>query len=298
MNKLVSPLPVKNGVSPNSLWLPVGKWASMLEFFQDRFPHLDSKSCIARFERDEVVTADGAILRVNSQYISGTHIFFYRELESELQVPFEEKIIYQDEHIVVADKPHFLPVSPSGNYLHETLLVRLRKKLNIDSLELCHRIDRETAGVVLLTKKTSERAPYHALFSNKKITKIYHALAGKKDISLPLIHKSRLVKGEPYYKMREVLGENNSETEIKLLEEGIENNLYELRPVTGKKHQLRVHLSALGIPIVNDPIYPTIMNKVSDDFSKPLQLLAKSIHFSDPLSGKEHFFETDQSLSI
>jgi len=295
---MVSPLPIKNGVSPNSLWLPVGTWNSMLEFFQDRFPHLDSKSCIARFKNNEIMTSDGTVLKANSQYISGRHIFFYRELESELNVPFEEKIIYQDNRIVVADKPHFLPVSPSGNYLHETLLVRLRKKLNIDSLELCHRIDRETAGIVLLTKDVNDRAAYHALFSNKKITKIYHALAGKKDIHLPLIYQSRLVKGEPYFKMREALGENNSKTEIRLLEEGLDHNLYELRPVTGKKHQLRVHLSALGIPIVNDPIYPRITNKASDDFTKPLQLLAKSIHFKDPFSGEELSFESAQSLSI
>ena len=295
---MASPLPVKNGVSPNSLWLPVGNWRSMLDFFQDRFPHLDPKSCTARFNNSEVMAVDGTVLTANSPYIAGRHIFFYRELESELNVPFEEKIIYQDEHIVVADKPHFLPVSPSGNYLHETLLVRLRKKLNIDTLELSHRIDRETAGIVLLTKKVSDRAAYHALFSNRQVTKIYHALAGKKNILLPLKRKSRLVKGEPYFKMKETIGETNSETEVRLLEEGIDHNLYELRPVTGKKHQLRVHLSSLGIPIINDPIYPIITNKASDDFSKPLQLLAKSIHFKDPFSGKELSFESPQHLSF
>jgi len=296
VKNILPPLPVKKGVSPNSLWLPDGSWRSMIEFFHDRFPHLSLKNCIDRFNNKEIVTSDGTVLNADSQYIPGRHIFFYRELESELCIPFEEEIIYQDDNIVVADKPHFLPVYPSGNYLHETLLIRLRKKLNIDSLELCHRIDRETAGIVLLTKKVSCRAAYHALFADRKITKVYHALAAKTDIQLPLVHKSRLVKGKPYFKMKEEFGESNSETKIGLIEERLEHNLYELSPVTGKKHQLRVHLASLGIPILNDPLYPEITKKAADDFSKPLQLLAKSIQFKDPFSGKNRSFESSQNL--
>jgi tRNA pseudouridine32 synthase/23S rRNA pseudouridine746 synthase len=292
----IIPLAIKNGVSPNALWLPEGNWDTYFEFFLNKFPHLDKNECTNRFSRSEVVLSCGTVLKVTSQYQSGKHLYFYRELVNELQVPFEENIVFEDENIIIADKPHFLPVAPTGQYLHETLLVRLRKKLKIDELELCHRLDRETAGLVMLSKKKEVRAQYHALFSERKIIKTYHAIAQSLNSTFPFIHKSKMVKGEPYFRMKEVNGEPNSETNIQLLERRGNKCLYQLSPVTGKKHQLRVHLAGLGIPIINDPIYPDIINKTSNDFTKPLQLLAKSIEFVDPFSHKNQVFQSDKLL--
>lgn len=292
----MSPLPIKNGVSPNSLWLPKGDWKSYYDFFLERFPHLNKDECRNRFERQEIVLSDGTILNINSQYCSGQHLYFYRELINELQVPFQEKIIYEDENIIVADKPHFLPVAPTGQYLHETLLVRLRKKLKIDELELCHRLDRETAGLVLLSKRKAVRAQYHALFSERKIVKIYHALAPSIDLEFPIIYKSKMVKGEPYFRMKEINGVANSETKIEVLENRGNESLYQLSPITGKKHQLRVHLSNLGVAIKNDPIYPKVTNKSSDNLTKPLQLLAKTLEFVDPINQQQQRFNSLQSL--
>ena len=290
------PLPVKNGVSPNGLWLPTGHWNTVFDFFLEQFPHLNPAECSKRFQRKEVVTADGQVLTQSSQYVPGQHLYFYRELENELAIPFEEKIIYEDENILVADKPHFLPVAPTGQYLHETLLVRLRKKLQIDSLELCHRLDRETAGVVLLTKKQAVRAEYHALFSNRKITKIYHAVAPTVDLNFPIKRTSRLVKSKPFFRMKEIDGPANSETHINLLENRGINSLYQLSPITGKKHQLRVHLAGLNIPIVDDSFYPVLLEKKPGDYASPLQLLAKSIQFIDPRSRELYYFESKFSL--
>ncbi len=289
-------LPIKNGVSPNSLWLPKGDWGTVFEYFLQQFPHLSPSECASRFQRKEVVAANGQVLTENSLYESGQHIYFYRELVSELSIPFEEKIIYQDDNILVADKPHFLPVAPTGNYLHETLLVRLRKKLQLDSLELCHRLDRETAGIVLLTKKQNVRADYHALFSERNISKTYHAIAPGCDLDFPLTRKSRMVKGEPFFRMKEIAGQANSETRIERIEKREQHSLYQLSPVSGKKHQLRVHLAALNIPIVNDYFYPTLIDKKPGDYSSPLQLLAKSIEFIDPFSQQRRYFESGFSL--
>lgn len=296
MKEQKPPLPVKNGVSPNCIWLPSGNWKTVFDYFLEQFPHLKPSECSKRFQRKEVVTADGQFLTNNSPYVSGQHLYFYRELENELAIPFEEKIIYEDENILVADKPHFLPVAPTGQYLHETLLVRLRKKLQNDSLELCHRLDRETAGIVLLTKKQAIRAEYHALFSDRKITKIYHALAPTVNLKFPIQRSTRLVKAEPFFRMKETDGPANSETHINRLENRGANSLYQLSPISGKKHQLRVHLAGLNIPIVNDCFYPVLLEKKPDDYSFPLQLLAKSIQFIDPLSNQCRYFESDFSL--
>ncbi len=290
------PLPIKNGVSPNCLWLPKGNWKTVLDFFLEQFPHIDKTECSNRFQREEMVLSDGQILTIHSKYQSGQHLYFYRELQHELTIPFEEKIIFEDEFIVVADKPHFLPVAPTGGYLHETLLVRLRNKLRVDNLELCHRLDRETAGLVLLTKQPEMRAEYHALFSNKSITKTYHALAPTSELNFPLLHRSKMVKGQPFFRMKEVKGIINAETEVSVLEKRNEISLYQLRPISGKKHQLRVHLAALGIPIVNDSFYPKLTDKIPGDYSRPLQLLAKSLEFTDPITHKLRAFESNLYL--
>jgi len=291
-----TPLPIKNGVSPNCIWLPKGDWETVFDYFCTQFPHINPAESLKRFQRKEVVTASGQVLSESSPYVSGQHLYFYRELTNERAIPFEEIIIYQDENILVADKPHFLPVAPTGQYLHETLLVRLRNKLQLESLELCHRLDRETAGVVLLTKKQTVRAAYHALFSERKITKIYHALAPTLDLEFPISRISRLQKAEPFFRMKEADGPANSETQIQHLENRGANSLYQLSPITGKKHQLRIHLAGLNMPIVNDCFYPVLLEKKSDDYALPLQLLAKSIEFIDPFSQQRQYFESGYSL--
>lgn len=291
-----SPLPIKNGVAPNRLWLPDGPWQTVFDFFLSRFPHITAKDCERRFKRGEVVTSAGVPLSKVTPYQSGVHLYFYRELESEIEVPFEESIVYQDDNVLVVDKPHFLPVAPSGQYLHNTLLVRLRKKLSIDELELCHRLDRETAGLVLLSKSKQLRASYQSLFAERNITKVYHALAPPINQELPIVYRCRLDKGEPYFRTKLVEGVANSETHISLLEKRGALNLYQLKPVTGRKHQLRVHMCSLGAPIHNDPIYPQLSGRLPEDFSKPLALLAKELHFVDPLSGCNRSFISTQNL--
>lgn len=298
MLSTTSPLPIKNGISPNRIWLPAGSWPSIFEFFRQRFPQLSEQQCRERFEQNEVCTSDGEFQTTQSIYRSGLHLYFYREVHNEVSVPFDETIIFENENIVVADKPHFLAVAPSGQYLSETLLVRLRKKLNNNDLELCHRLDRETAGLVLLTKKPELRALYHSLFADREIFKIYHAIAPHRELNFPITRESRLIKSEPYMRMQEVEGESNSISTVDLVEKGKLWSLYQLQPTTGKKHQLRVHMAGLNIPIKNDPLYPEYKPKVATNFENPLQLLAKSLKFLDPISKQILFFESQQSLTL
>ena len=292
-----SPLPIRDGVSPSKQYLPAGSWRSMLEFLQQFFPEVGEAAWIMRMHKGEVVDADGSRIMPDHTYRAAALIYYYRELKGETTVPFEEVILFQDEHLLVVDKPHFLPVIPSGRYLHETLLVRLKHKLQLEHLTPIHRLDRETAGVILFSLNPSSRGDYQSLFHKREMNKVYEALAAPLACrQLPMTYRSRMVAGEPFFRMQEASGEPNAETHIEMLENRGEVALYRLRPLTGKKHQLRVHMAALGIPIVNDSFYPELLAEKGDDFSQPLQLLARSISFKDPYTGQQRYFESGRAL--
>jgi tRNA pseudouridine32 synthase / 23S rRNA pseudouridine746 synthase len=247
--------------------------------------------------KGQVVDETGSLVHPTTAYRVGACIYYYRELENERRIPFVERVLYQDENILVADKPHFLPVIPAGKFLHETLLVRLRKETAREALVPVHRLDRETAGVIMFSVNPKTRSYYTSIFRNRLVRKIYLALAPTlENEKFPTTRRSRLVRGEPFFRMQEVSGEPNSETQISVIRSLGRTTLYQLLPTTGKKHQLRVHLAALGIPIVNDRLYPAQAYSADDDFSRPLKLLAKSISFQDPLSGQQHYFESGTRL--
>ncbi|RJF98881.1 pseudouridine synthase [Noviherbaspirillum saxi] len=293
------PLPVRDGVSPSYIWLPHGPWGTLLSFLNERFPNVEDTTWRSRMDRGEVVNAQGVRMVAGSLYHPGDCIFYYRELELETSIPFTESILYQDEHLLVADKPHFLPVIPSGRFLHETLLVRLKKKTGLKHLTPIHRIDRETAGIVVFSHNMRTRNDYQSLFQKREIEKVYEAYAKYlTGVKFPFVYRSRMVEGTPFFRMQETDGESNSETCIDILEQGSDATLYRLRPLTGKKHQLRVHLAALGIPIINDPFYPVAQACKGDDMSLPLQLLARSISFRDPLNGQTRYFESGKKLVL
>jgi tRNA pseudouridine32 synthase/23S rRNA pseudouridine746 synthase len=268
-----------------------------MEFFQQHYPQIDVATWTRRMANGEVMDETGRRINPQSAYRAGACIFYYRELENEQVIPFVERVLYQDEHILVADKPHFLPVIPAGRFLHQTLLVRLRKNQDLDDLAPVHRLDRETAGVVLFSVNPRTRGQYTSLFRNHQVTKVYEALAPTLDSGgLSTIRRSRIVRGQPFFRMKEVSGEPNSETHLSPIANLGPRTLYRLVPVTGTKHQLRVQLAALGIPIINDKLYPTMTGSADDDFSSPLQLLAKSISFQDPVTGQPHNFESGRKL--
>ncbi|HYH86648.1 MAG TPA: pseudouridine synthase [Pyrinomonadaceae bacterium] len=288
-----SPLPIVEGVGPSRQWLPAGRWKTVLDFLRERFPDVETATWLTRMEKGQVLDEAGLRINAGSAYRVGACIFYYRELESETIIPFVESVLYRDEHILVADKPHFLPVVPSGRFLHETLLVRLKKKEGLEHLVPIHRIDRETAGVVLFSLNPATRGLYASLFHDRKVEKTYEAFARTLPrLEFPLTRRSRIERGEPFFRMKEIEGEPNSETHIDVVEHMSDATLYRLIPVTGRKHQLRLHLSALGIPIVNDRLYPEVSFVGEDDFSNPLKLLAKSVCFRDPLTGRECYFES------
>ncbi|HEU0152003.1 MAG TPA: pseudouridine synthase [Arenimonas sp.] len=278
------------------LQLPPGPWPTVLDALCERFPSVSRAQWQDRMQRGLVRDAAGRPLDLAARHRTGLELTYRREVADEVPVPFEETVLYRDAHLVVADKPHFLPVTPSGDYLEHTLLRRLQRRLDLPDLVPLHRIDRATAGLVLLSCDPASRGAYQALFRERRIEKDYLARApGLPGLAFPHVRRSRLVAGEPFFRMREVAGEPNAETRIEVLARGEGDWLYALSPVTGRKHQLRLHLAALGAPIRNDPLYPDL-SPAAEDFARPLMLLARQLAFVDPVSGERRAFESLRGL--
>lgn len=292
------------GVSSSRVYLPAGEsYPTLLDFFIANFPHIEPSEWGARFCEGLVMTADGQPVAASDAYQPNAHLLYFRRLAREPEIPFEEEILYQDDHILVADKPHFLPVTPSGLYLHQTLLNRLKKKTGLQHLSPIHRIDRDTAGLVIFCIQPNERAHYQNLFRDRVVTKAYEVVAPYSEelsAKLPMVYQSRLEESEHFLQMREVAGEPNADTYIELIEVVKPWAKYRLTPGSGKKHQLRCHLNALGIPIKFDQIYPVLTpyQEYDLDFSKPLQLLAKEITFVDPVTGENRSFVSRREIHL
>jgi len=281
----------------STVCLPPGHWATVLDCLCDHFKAIERGQWLDRFARGKVLDAHGQAIAPDLPYRRGMRLHYFREVPNERPIPVQERILHADEHLVVADKPHFLPVTPSGEYVEQTLLRRLIKRLDNPHLVPLHRIDRHTAGLVLFSANPQTRSAYQQLFPQRRIDKHYQAIApALNQLAFPLVHKSRLVHGEPFFRMQEAAGAVNSETVARVLEKNGDLWRYGLSPITGKTHQLRVHMAALGAAICNDPFYPQLLDTPQDDYHNPLKLLAHSLSFEDPLSGAPRFFQSELSL--
>lgn len=296
---------IERGIKPSKLYLPHDKsfvGGRLIDYLAAHFSHISLANWQRRFDSGLISLERGEPLKQDSPYLAGQTILYYRQVENEPIIPFEPNILHLDEHLLVVDKPHFLPVTPSGHYVSQTLLAKLRnhpdlQQLAVNDISPLHRLDKDTAGVMLLSVNPSSRACYHALFADRHIHKTYHAIAPtRSDLSYPFHIRSRLERGEPFFLTKTAQGEPNAHTMIELIENNGAFSLYRLTPVTGKKHQLRVHMASLGMPLLNDNFYPTVKTQGSSDFTKPLQLLAKSIAFIDPITQQARRFDSQLRL--
>ncbi|WP_372699919.1 pseudouridine synthase [Arthrobacter sp. JSM 101049] len=350
-----SPLPVRNGVNATRLRIPrEGPWASVMDYMLERFGHVDPEGIIRRFQNGEVVGLGAEPLTPTTPLGVHDFLWYYRNLPDEPRLPVTETILFQDENLLVVDKPHFLPTTPGGRFVQESALVRLRNRLGRPDLIPMHRLDRATAGVILFSTNPATRGAYQILFEHRRIEKEYRCVsalptgwgetvpgsghdAGAPDgasgtslgasgtsrpgrhgedvrhvtgdhrataADFPLEYRNRMAKEKGHLLALTQPGEPNAETRIDLLRTGVSGGthagtavgLFRLRPHSGKTHQLRVHMAALGLGIVNDPFYPVLLDQAPDDYARPLQLLAHSISFTDPLSGQPVSFTSERNL--
>jgi tRNA pseudouridine32 synthase/23S rRNA pseudouridine746 synthase len=289
--------PTRNGVGASSVVLPEGPWATVLEFLVQRFPGITHAQWLQRLQDGDVVDDQGLVLTPKSSYTPKRRLYYYRALAAEPPIPFNEVVLWQDAHLLVVDKPHFLPVMPSGKYLQETVLVRLKNRLGLHDLTPIHRIDRDTAGLVLFSINPATRDAYHALFRDRVVAKTYECIAPwNPALPWPIHRESRIAVSSHFMQQTEVDGPVNAITDITPIETLGSWARYQLQPLTGQRHQLRVHMHALGLPILNDGMYPTLTPEGSADYAHPLQLLAREIAFTDPLSGEARSFASQRTL--
>lgn len=271
---------------------------SILSFLSKRFPAISRETWETRISEGKVLDEKGQRITPDSKYTPLSRIFYFREVSAETVIPFTEKILHLDDEILVACKPHFLPVTPGGRYVDECLLNRLRASTGIEDLAPLHRIDRETAGIVLFSVNKKSRGLYGTLFMNGLVEKSYQALSA----CLPAQQKAswdisnRIERGEPWFRMKTAPGRVNARSGINLVEVKGERARFTLHPLTGKTHQLRIHMSGLGFGILNDRYYPELQAESEDNFDTPLQLVAQKLRFKDPLSGMDREFTTERAL--
>lgn len=288
--------PSIDGVSASRYQIPSGPWPTVLEALCARFDRIGRTTWLDRFARGRVLDTDGRPLTIEDPCRIGMEVHYYREVVEQVSQAETETLLHVDTDLVVVDKPHFVAVVPSGLYVRDTLLARLVRRLGNPELAPLHRLDRLTAGVVMFSARRATRGIYQSLFRERAIEKEYEALAAPlEQIAFPCSRESRIERGEPFFRMRECDGEANSFTDIDVLARSSTTWRYSLRPITGRKHQLRLHMAALGAPILGDPLYPHL-RRGDDMLDQPLKLLARSLRFADPVDGRIRRFRSERDL--
>lgn len=299
----------RDGVAASQVRVRPGEASTLLAFLEARFPHAGDWE--ERLRAGEVLDANGRALRADSHCPAGSLLWYWRRPPAEARVPFELTLLHRCEQLVVVDKPPFLAVVPGGRHLRETVLLRLQQQLGLPTLSPLHRLDRDTRGVLAFAVQASTRDAYQALWREQRVHKVYEAIAPWTEaLAFPLTARHRLVEpaGAGFMQMLVLEGEPNAETLVERIGEvdtdkipGAESGqrlaLYRLTPRTGRKHQLRAQMAALGLPLINDRIYPRLRPPAPDDFGRPLLLLARSLQFVDPIDGRLRQFESALRLA-
>ncbi|WP_144394168.1 pseudouridine synthase [Pleionea sediminis] len=292
---------------PSKITLPAdsNRWKTVLDFLIDKFPHVSIEQWQQRIADGKVHWLDGSTINDNSAFTKGKVVCYYREVMNEPSIPFEHDIIYQNEHFLIADKPHFLQVTPGGQFVNECLLARLRRQLNLNDIVPVHRLDRDTAGLVMFSLNPKSRASYYELFAKQRVKKTYYAVAAltntvnKLPLSWRVENRIEPSQQERVFQQFKVKAgkEINAKSDIELVEIFSELGLFKLTPHTGKTHQLRLHMLSIGMPILNDRYYPVLKPRESaEDYDNPLQLQANSLSFQDPVHGRHYQFASSLKL--
>jgi len=270
----------------------------MAAWLRHKLPdHVDVESFLTE---ERFVYGDGRPVLDDDPYLPHTFVWFHRDLRAEVEVPGALVVVHRDERIIVVDKPAFLSTIPRGQHVQQSVVVRLRHELGLPELSTLHRLDRVTSGLLLLATERQWRGPYQVMFEHGTVRKTYRALAPwREDLDLPVIVRNHIHKTRGAWRAEVVPDAPvNAETLIEVESRHGDLAVYRLTPRTGRTHQLRLHLHGLSIPIEGDPLYPVVRETSVDDFSRPLQLLASELAFTDPVDGSSRTFVSARTLPL
>lgn len=310
-SKQPPPLPPRDGLGASRARVPDGVSTSAFAFLsriiaeqRHRHPEDNDAAVRRRFAAGEVVLRDRTPLRPDSELSAGTDIFFYRRPAPETPVPYEIATVYEDENILIVDKPPFLATMPRAAHITETVTVRLRRATGNEELTPAHRLDRMTSGLLLLTKRREIRGAYQEMFARREVYRRYEAVAAYDPSLQPGQWAHHIVKrhgelastilaDEPPNSFTNFLGASPlSAAENQDLRQryGLEGDFarYALEPITGRTHQLRVQMLDNRVPILGDPVYPTPQPFGKEDFTAPMLLRCETIRFTDPITNTPH----------
>lgn len=297
------PLPLREGIAPSIFRAnPDEQGQAVLTVLIARFPALSAALWAERLAQETVLKIDGTPWRAEERLRVSDLVAYYRHVPDEPVLHTGPlAIVHQDEHLLVVDKPAFVPVMPAGRFNQQSLLVRLRAQTGLVDVVPLHRLDRDTAGLVLCAVHPAARDPYTRLFRERTVVKGYECWTPHRpELPDQLVRRSCLVESVPFHRMQEGDGAPNSETRFTRL--GLTTTAsgdlvarWRAEPVTGRKHQIRVHAWALGMPLLGDRLYP-VDDPRPDDPLRPLQLLAQDLRFIDPFSGESRHFQSQQTL--
>ncbi|MFN3865369.1 MAG: pseudouridine synthase [Demequina sp.] len=296
-----SPLPQRHGLDAAWIRTPgIGAgetppWETMRDFLLARLP---ARAQVGEMlDAGEFVDQQGRAWGGDEAYRPHSFVWFHRPLSPEAAVPFALDVLDVNERFVVVDKPHFMATTPRGSHVSETALVKARLALDLPELAPAHRLDRLTAGVLVFSARREYRAAYQGVFQSRHARKTYEALAPYDPaLEFPRVVRDRIEKRRGVLQAEVVPGEPNAETLVEVVETRGRHARYRLTPTTGKTHQLRLHMSALGLAIVGDSLYPSIVEVAPDDFTGPLQLVARRLRFTDPVDGSERDYSSTREL--
>jgi len=287
--------------APRDSWVTLPEAAppypALLDFLDRRFPRVGRDTWRRRLASGAVLTAQGEPVAEQTPYAPRLRLRYRRDVAEEPAIPGDTRILHQDAHLLAADKPHFLPVTPSGPWVNQCLLYGLMRRTGCADLAPLHRLDRETAGVVLFAVDRESRRRYGLLFRTGRVVRRYEAIAalppdGKREWDV----SSRLEKGEPWFRMRETDGPPNARTRIRLIDTRGRWGRYAIAPATGKQHQIRLHMARIGAPIAHDALYPELQPSPKTGYDRPLLLVARAIAFVDPATGRCRRFRSGRLL--